>query len=402
VGGGLGEAEVGGPHINIIPRSGGNTFAGQAFAQAAGDWSRSNNIDDELRSFGITEPEALRSAWDVSGSYGGPIKRDRLWFYGNVRNYGDATVRPTAIGPNIHAGDPNSWAYEEDTSFEEVRDVNGRDIFSGRVTAQLGNSRVGFSQEYQNRCDGTTRTREGDGCRQPGENWTGLGTNSAFGSSSAEADAGILPLPYYLTQATWTLPVTNRLLLEAGFSRLQYVPGFGQVPSDGIFDLIPVTEQSRIDGHPSNFTYRAIDDYLKNKANPNNFRASASYVTGSHAMKFGYQHGYDIADFNNFYNQTRVNYRFDNGVPNRFTMQLGNWRTKNRTNHYGLYAQDQWTINRFTLQGAVRYERAWSWFPEGQGWDGPDKFHADPITFPRTEGVPGFNDIMFRGGIAWD
>jgi len=149
-------------------------------------------------------------------------------------------------------------------------------------------------------------------------------------------------------------------------------------------------------------TYRALD-WNFNRMNWNtNWRASLSYVTGAHSMKFGYQHGYDIDNGTSFYNNTRVNYRLRDGVPNQFTMRLGNWYNDNRTNHYGLYAQDQWTHDRLTLQAALRYERAWSYFPAGQGWDGPDVFHAQPIVFPEVQGVPGFNDLTPRVGVAYD
>ena len=109
ISGGLGENETGGPSLNIIPRSGGNTFRGSAFMNAAGDWSRSENIDDELRSIGITRGPALKASWDANGSCGGPVKRDRLWFSGSVRNYQSARVVARALGGNLHAGDPNSW-----------------------------------------------------------------------------------------------------------------------------------------------------------------------------------------------------------------------------------------------------------------------------------------------------
>ena len=59
VSGGLGEAEAGGPMVNLVPQSGGNSFRGTAFFSGAGDWSVGNNIDDELRAVGITEPAAL-------------------------------------------------------------------------------------------------------------------------------------------------------------------------------------------------------------------------------------------------------------------------------------------------------------------------------------------------------
>src|SRR5688572_11490292 len=78
ISGDLGEAETGGPSINIIPKSGGNEFRGSAFYSTSGDWATSNNVDDRLRSFGITQPPTLRTNWDASVSLGGPIKRDQI------------------------------------------------------------------------------------------------------------------------------------------------------------------------------------------------------------------------------------------------------------------------------------------------------------------------------------
>src|ERR1700738_2576863 len=54
VSGGLGENETGGPTMNLVPKSGGNKFAGQAFFNTAGNWSRGDNIDDALRNVGIS------------------------------------------------------------------------------------------------------------------------------------------------------------------------------------------------------------------------------------------------------------------------------------------------------------------------------------------------------------
>jgi hypothetical protein len=75
---------------------------------------------------------------------------------------------------------------------------------------------------------------------------------------------------------------------------------------------------------------------------------------------------------------------------------------KDRSQYHGFYAQDQWTINRLTLQGAIRYDRAWSWSPDGQGATGTDMFRPAPVSFPYTVGVPGFNDITPRMGAAYD
>ncbi len=397
--GGLGEAEIGGTQMNVIPKTGGNTFAGTVFLSTAGEWSQGSNIDDELEAFGITNPNALVSNWDASASLGGPIKRDRMWFFGTFRDFGTHQVIPGGFW-NKNTGDPTKWTYEPDESIPS-RGANSRTITNLRLTTQLGQRhKVGVFFDNQLECSGSAMTTDADNCRARGNDWVGNGTatsapEAASGGSGGVGAAGYADTFSRVVQGTYTAPVTNQLLLEAGYS--SYFSRWGWMePPGAILDLNQVQDTG------IGLTYRALDWHF-NRVNWNqNWRAAASYVTGAHAMKFGYQHGHDIDSGTSFYNHTRVNYRFNNGVPNRLTMRYGNWYNDQHTMHYGLYAQDSWTMNRLTLQGAVRYERAWSWFPAGQGWDGPDRFHPEPQVFDRVTGVPGFNDIMFRGGLAWD
>jgi len=130
ISGGLGEAENGAPTINIIPKSGGNQFRGSAFYSVSGNWATSNNVDDRMRGFGITQPPALRTNWDVSGSIGGPIKRDRLWFFANSRAWANASV-VDGIFANRFAGDPSHWDYASNPAIE-ARVVESRKIAAGR------------------------------------------------------------------------------------------------------------------------------------------------------------------------------------------------------------------------------------------------------------------------------
>src|SRR5262252_4476223 len=77
--GGLGEVEVGGPTLSIVPRSGGNTIRGAAFLSGASKGMVGSNYSDALRVAGLNTPGQLLQQWDYTGGIGGPIKKDRLW-----------------------------------------------------------------------------------------------------------------------------------------------------------------------------------------------------------------------------------------------------------------------------------------------------------------------------------
>jgi len=402
VAGGLGDTDVGGPVMNLLPRTGGNSFKGQVFWNQAGSWSTGNNLDDALRTqqTPITLGPGILHSYDINPSYGGPIKKDKIWFWGSYRKF-ETSQGVEGIFANKYALDPAHWDYLKDSSVA-ARNIQGREILQGRITAQVTpKNRVMFSHEYQSRCEGSTLTVGGDGCRQRGSDWIALGSTT----QSPEANTGYFKLPYYVTQATWTAPVTNKLLLEAGFTRFAYYTnnGPGQTPPDGTMALIPVTEQSAIDSHPANFSYRAVNSYFYNWANPDNWRVSASYITGSHSVKVGYQGSYSISDTLIVTNDSLLAYRFQNHIPNQFTYRLPNWQASDRTSTSSAFIQDTWTRNRLTLQGALRYDRASSFSPDtGNGTTTISKFNAAPITFPRTDGVNAFNDLTPRFGAVYD
>ena len=135
VSGGLGESETGGPVMNLVPRSGGNTFSGQSFLNTAGKWSSGDNIDDFLRGIGITQGGGVINAYDGSATLGGPIKKDRLWFFGSYRKLTTAQAVEGIFG-NKYAFDPAHWDYLKDDSLS-VRDVQGRTLYQGRLTGQV-------------------------------------------------------------------------------------------------------------------------------------------------------------------------------------------------------------------------------------------------------------------------
>src|SRR5688572_4049401 len=409
VSGGMGESDTGGPVMNLVPRAGGNRFAGQAFYNNAGDWSRGDNISDELRAQGISETPGIISAYDASVSYGGPIKRDRLWFYGSIRSLKTDTA-VEGIVANANAGNLSRWDWVRDDSLP-ARQSQGRKMYIGRATAQVTDKhRINFSHEYQTRCEGAPLAADSDGgCQSRGADWIA----SAGITTSPEAATAYIDFPYWLTQALWTAPITSKILLEAGYSRLSYehAGGPGQLPPDGIFH-IGVTEQSATANaavgynNPvprANYVYRALSQYAANWSNPNHWRASASYVTGSHNMKVGYQGSALINETNRRRNPTLLAYRFNQGVPNQVSVAIPDWMTADTTSVTSFFVQDSWTRSRLTVQGALRYDRASSWSPAGKnGVSGTSALNPSPILFDKLMSVDSYHDITPRFGVAYD
>ena len=413
VAGGLGETDIGGPIMNLVPRSGGNEFRGSAFINNAGDWSRGNNLTPALTAPSpgpnLAETPGIINSYDASASYGGPIKRDRLWFFGSYRSL-ETAAAVSGVVLNANAYNASRWDWVADPTVT-ARTLQGRESYIGRITMQVSTKhRVSYNQEYQRRCEGSTLRLETDnGCNKRGTDWVAAGTTTV----SPEANPNYFGnRPYHVNQAIWTAPMTNKLLLEAGFTRFMFRGGTTGLPSpDGIMNMIQVTEQSTAvnpaTGLPyaprANFVYRGVATANPNYANPNNWRASASYVTGSHEMKVGYQGAYIRVNNWFFVNEQQLAYRFNQGVPNQFTFRLPEWHQADRTSTSALYVQDRWTRGRLTLQGALRYDRAWSFTPaEHNGTELTSRFNAAPISFPRTPGVDSFNDITPRFGAAYD
>ena len=404
VSGGLGESETGGPLANLVPKSGGNTFSGTAFYAGTSARFQGNNIDDRLRAAAITAPAAIRRNWDGSGSGGGPIIRDRIWFFGNARSYGNSQVVEGAH-PNKYAGDPAQWVYLADNDVE-VRRIDVKLDLSARLTGQLTpKNRASFSHQWQDRCFGSSLTSNGQACRARGSNWIGMGSATI----APEGGAFYSEDPSTLTQATYSGTVSNKLLIDAAVSRFSYgIVGNGQVPDDATMNLIGVSETSSIYGR-ANFVYRAPFTFAKYDNVPWNWRAALSYVTGAHSLKIGYQGAYQMYDRRTFVNGPQMRYTFNSSPtnpanPTNVTYFLAPYFDfSDRTEMNAIYAQDQWTLRRLTLQAAIRYDHVTSWAPgDKQGSEQTSRFNPQPIRFETTDSVKGYNDINLRVGLAYD
>jgi hypothetical protein len=206
-----------------------------------------------------------------------------------------------------------------------------------------------------------------------------------------------------VAQAKWTSPVSNRLLLEAGFGMYFSRYGGGQIPGLETEDLIRITEQCAPscadNGNIPGLNYRSVNWFSNINWN-NSWSAAASLVTGSHSIKVGYQAGLLIDQRKNFGNNQYINYRTNNAIPDQITLNINRFQIYQSVRFDAFYVQEQWTLGRMTVQGALRYDHAWSYFPEQTV--GPVRFFPTAVTYPRTTGVEGYHDLWPRGGVAYD
>jgi hypothetical protein len=412
--GGLGEAEVGGPVMNIVPRTGGNSIKGNGYAAGVSGGMVGSNYTQDLKDRGLRTPGDLLKLWDFSGSVGGPIKKDRVWYFLNAREEGSYRSVP-GMYANVNAGVLGKYTYVADLSRPAATAGSWR-IGNLRLTLQPSTrNKFNLFWDEQHPCQGATWSAAEEGCRQqgpgqiiggaPGQAGT-FGTATATSSPETSSYAGRGPTSHVfqrVQQATWSSPVTNKLLLESAIGTSFSRYGGQEVPGNQTRDIPRMVEQCSAgcpgNGGIQNLTYGS-QNWVSNQGLQSTWRGSASYVTGAQSMKIGYMGAFHVANANYFSNNNHLIYRMNNGVPNQLTLDLNPFSLQGRTRYEAAYAQEQWTVGRLTLQGALRYEHAWSYFPEQQV--GPVKFLPTPVVFPEQSGVVGYDDITPRMGAAYD
>jgi hypothetical protein len=383
--GGLGEAATGGPQMNLVPREGGNAFRGSVFGSWAGEGWQGSNLSEEQQATGLREIGKIVKLWDLNGTFGGPIARDKVWFFWTGRYMGSRNT-VAGIFLNRAAGDPNRWDY--DPGNEQAIDDNTTKNSSIRLTWQASpRNKFGVWWDEQKTCQSCT-----------GGGFSGGASGAlAAGSLSQEAD-GSNHNPIRMAQVTWTSPVSNRLLVEAQFG-LGPDAWFGDKQREVGYnpELIEVQENA---GIVPGISYRG-QDAQRNYGYMRTYRASVSYITGAHRFKAGAQRQNTEASFISYYNNYRLRYIFTNGAPVQFTM-YGNHAVDNPFEMYttGAYAQDVWTMNRLTLQGGLRFERITSWYPEARF--PVDLYIPTELTFPEQDAGVSAKDINPRFGAAYD
>ena len=383
-GGGSAEFAFAGSVINMISKDGGDKFSATLFTSGMKGGMQSDNLTDELKAQGLTATSKSLRIYDLNGVFGGPLKRDKLWFTSAHRRVGQQHQSPWYRDANLEArvfGAPAAvWKFAPDLS-KPVVPTEDQQTHNLRLTLQAtSKDKVTLSYDWQ---------------------WNkSQDNNGAFTQGTAAWEAAkVAPGSVYrctsqrLYQATWTRPATNKLLFEAGAN---YVYGgvYGRGPCAWYENRIAIRDSG------INLLHNGGGIAAMEWQYPINQRASVSYTTGAHTIKAGMLALETLNPGATVTDRLPFSYTFNNGVPTQITEFVSPVATKQALRlGLGLFAQDQWRIDRMTLNLGLRYEYVNARAP---AVDRPASLLADAASFPEVDCIPCWHDIYPRMAVAYD
>jgi carboxypeptidase family protein len=373
-GGQSAENGVAGITTNLVPKDGGNTFSSDLVLAYSGEAVQSSNLTSALQAAGLTATNHLKKIWDINPSWGGRIVRDKLWFYNSYRYWGTDTY----LAGLFRNATPLAFSYTPSPQQADAKVVDGSANL--RLTWQA-TPRNKFSAFYDNQPHCT--------CNYPGFDAT----------ASSEATGHGKWNPNNFRQFSWKSPVSNRLYLN--FSLSQIMTNWYVHPQTDPFvasDTIAMTAQT---GVIASFRAGPLAQLGQHKSNPVTTNAAANYVTGSHAFKVGFSLFRGRRDTTQEVPQA-VSYRVTtatNGTPNQITEYANPEWIENLNADLGIFAQDQWTVKRLTLNAGLRYDYFNASVPAQSL---PATRFLPARSYAAVENIPNWKDVDPRIGFAYD
>jgi hypothetical protein len=352
------EVAQGGLRVNMIPREGGNTFSGVLFLQGANGPLASDNRSDEVKQF-IPESSGLAYTYEFNPSFGGPIMRDKLWFY---FTYKLSDTKSYTTLPDRTQGTLQNWP-----NWSAVTRLTWQATARDKVRLYIDKQRNGNKTE-------------------------GLGVTTAY-SASHQLWTPVAWTP----QIKWTQATTNRLMLDAGFT--MYDQNFRREPQPGL-DVNDLPKFEIQNSTTFAGTYAStMDSWTKNYQ----FGASATYVTGTHTLKTGFNHLWgtrtQIWPTPNNANVSQL--RFNNGQPVQVVVRNTpiEASVEKLNADFGVFAQDAWTLSRLTLNLGARFDY---FNAEVPALSAPASTWVPARERAAVENVPNWKDWAIRVAASYD
>lgn len=367
------EIQASGIRVNQVPKDGGNRFSGSFFGQVQGSGLQSDNRSDAVKAANVLIAGTAYD-WQVNPSFGGPLVKDKLWFYVTYK-YQDAKVYvPSAKFPD------GSQAY---------RNLMGNYSGIGRLTwaaTDKDKIRAYIEKQYN------------------GEFFNGFNTYATTTPDASTDAFGVGWIP----QVRWTRVQSSRLMFEAGIA--YYDQPYEQDCSRTETNPNALPKWNFSTGLLTGRCGYVIPEY-SSTTKDYNVLASASYITGSHAIKFGMtnlwgENSRTFAERANINTLITVNTVIPGTtIPlNDFPAQVAVYNTPTKgiqdvNSDLGIYGQDAWTMSRLTLHYGARFEHFNASIPAESA---PASTWIAARSFPEIQNVPNWNDWAIRLAASYD
>ncbi len=323
-------------------------FTGSIFLTGTGSALQGSNLDDELRAQGLIAEANVKNMVDFNPVFGGPIARDKIWFFGGLRyQYTDSY-----IGGMWYDKNPSDWIFEPDLDRPANADQLSYDLNVNTTWQASQKDRINVllmrnvTHWYHSSVSGTVAPEAGQQWYAPG----------------------------HVELVKWTSTRSNRLLIDVTGSR--YFHDFVRDPTD-------TSTRSQVVDQGSGITFGGLATSAYTGQLVYTTRAAVTYSTGSHNLKVGWDWAAQIKpdDFMTFSMPgTRAqcgttgaprtdclaedaSYRTISGVPNQVTFYTTPWPDPQTMNPAGVYVQDQISLNKWTVNAGLRFDYLNSSYP---------------------------------------
>jgi hypothetical protein len=352
-------AEFGGASgavFNVITKSGGNDQSGLLSGYYRDRSMQSTNVTDELRAQGVSTGNQITRSAEWSGSTGGPLVRNRVWYFGNYQRIDEDQ---TMINfPSLISAD--------------------QDAVFGKGTGQVS---------ARNRVEGFYQYR--------------LRYDEPFIPNVNEQDPRVWRRhrqSNHTSNSKWTSTLSDSTFFEAR----------GSIANQRRFTSFPNASDTDY-GYRDTSTGQTFGGWYRELARPGHRNSrqvkadlthyATNWGAGSHELKTGFSYDWLInTELREWLAGARIHLLF-NGVPDRIQLSNAPVNQKGAVNQWAVYVQDQWIpTSRLTINAGVRIESIEGWYPAGSAGG----VNFPKLDFPAQRDVVNFTNAAPRLGFVLD
>jgi hypothetical protein len=353
------DAPVGGSFNNFIVKSGGNTLRGLAFYDREPLRLQSSNLGEDLRQQGVTNTSSVARYQSLHLDAGGPVVRDKLWWFYGFRNLNSDNWAPGYYNTQTGLPEPVFTTLQNHVT---------------KLNLQLtGNTTIAYSAQYN------SKSLPNSGA-------------SAFVDSDSTS---LTDFPYWIQGITYTSVLSSRSTLEVKWGEFGWRwwtrPGRDEIPREDL--------DTRLvrGGRQSPFVDRS---HHMNLSGVYSLTTSGARL-GDHTMRIGYGYLYEAAPYEYLAPKDSVKTFWRGGflTPAEIETYDTPFSFENKVSHQWGFVNDTWNVGRLAISGGLRLDSFKPYFDE-QGKDGSGPYQQ-AVTYPGFS-FHRLNGIVPRASVVYD